>query len=76
MRVVHGCATAFIPADTWISVVNTGSDVIHLVAVFSESGFEDFMRAVSVCQGEKNAALSKPEDEDTRRKHAHDVIYK
>src|SRR5215471_10892567 len=30
-RQVHGGATVFLPADTWISVVNTGRETIHLV---------------------------------------------
>src|SRR5713226_5509525 len=45
VRDVHAGATVFIPADTWISVDNTGSDAISMVTVFSPPGFEGFMRA-------------------------------
>lgn len=31
VREVHGGATAFIPAGTWISALNTGKEAIHLV---------------------------------------------
>jgi quercetin dioxygenase-like cupin family protein len=74
-RVVHGGATVFIPANTWISVSNIGSDVISLAFVFSAPGFEEFMRDASVREGEKNVPLSKSEDEEIQKKHSHAVIY-
>ena len=75
-REVHGGATVFIPADTWLSVVNTGKQTIHLVFVFSAPGFENFMRAESVREGEKAVPVSKAEDAAILSKHAHSVIYK
>jgi quercetin dioxygenase-like cupin family protein len=45
---VHGGATVFIPADTWIAVTNVGTHAIGCVFVFSAPGFEDYMRAESV----------------------------
>ena len=76
MRDVHAGATVFIPADTWISTDNIGTNVISFVALFSAPGFEDFMRAASVREGEKNVPLSKAEDDAIRNQHSHDVIYK
>jgi|SRR5262249_3693848 len=73
---VHGGATVFIPANTWISATNIGNEVIHLVFIFSAPGFEEFMRAESVRDGERNIPLSKVEDEEIMRKHSHAVIYK
>ena len=73
---VHAGATVFIPADTWISIDNIGNDVINLMAIFSAPGFEEFMREGSVREGEKNVPLSKAEDAEIQKKHAHDVIYK
>ena len=73
---VHGGATVFIPANTWIAMTNTGNESIHLVAVFSAPGFEEFMRAESVREGERNTPLSKAEDEAIMKKHVHAVIYK
>jgi len=75
-REVHGGATVFIPANTWISATNIGNEVIHFVFIFSAPGFEDFMRAESVREGERNIPLSKAEDEEIMRKHSHAVIYK
>ena len=76
VRTVHGGATVFIPEGTWISLANTGSDVIHLAAVFSAPGFEEFMRAESAPEGEKVTPLSKAEDEAIQKRHAHAVIYR
>jgi quercetin dioxygenase-like cupin family protein len=76
VREVHAGATVFIPADTWISVSNIGTDAISFVALFSAPGLEDFMRAGSVREGEKNVPLSKAEDEAIQNQHSHDVIYR
>ena len=75
-REVHGGATVFIPANTWISVVNTSQEAIHMVFVFSAPGFDDFMRAESVREGQTAAPLTKAEDAAIVAKHAHAVIYK
>jgi hypothetical protein len=47
-----------------------------LVFIFSTPGFEDFLRAASVRDGEKNVPLSKDEDDAIQKEHAHAVIYK
>lgn len=76
VREVHGGSTVFIPAGTWISVSNTGKETIHLFFVFSAPGFEEFMRAESVREGEKVVPLTRAEDAAIAAKHAHAVIYK
>jgi quercetin dioxygenase-like cupin family protein len=76
VRDVHAGATVFIPANTWIAVSNIGSDAISVVSVFSTPGFEEFMRAGSVREGEKNVPMSPAEDEEIQKKHSHAVIYK
>jgi quercetin dioxygenase-like cupin family protein len=72
---VHGGATVFIPADTWIAVTNVGTDAIGCVFVFSAPGFEDYMRAESVPEGQKMTPLTKAEDAQIMKEHAHAVIY-
>jgi hypothetical protein len=47
-----------------------------LIAVFSAPGFEEYMRAESVREGEKVVPLSKAEDEEIMKKYSHAVIYK
>ncbi|MGC2658222.1 MAG: cupin domain-containing protein [Bryobacteraceae bacterium] len=76
LRVVNAGATVFIPANTWISVDNIGNEGISLVGVFSAPGFEEFMRATSVRQGDKNVPLSKAENDQIEKMHRIDVIYK
>jgi len=75
VREVHAGATVFIPAGTWISAVNTGKEAIHVIYVFSAPGFDEFMRAESVHEGEKVVPLTKAEDAAILAKHAHAVIY-
>ncbi|HEY4764909.1 MAG TPA: cupin domain-containing protein [Candidatus Sulfotelmatobacter sp.] len=75
VREVHAGASVFIPAGTWISADNLGSDAFNLVAIFSAPGFEDFMRETSAGEGEKNIPLSQAEEDAVEKKHAHAVIY-
>jgi quercetin dioxygenase-like cupin family protein len=75
-RDVHVGATIFIPANTWISASNIGSDAVSFVCVFSAPGFEEFMRETSAREGEKNVPLTQAENDELEKKHAHDVIYK
>jgi quercetin dioxygenase-like cupin family protein len=74
-RDVHGGATVFIPANTWIAVTNIGTDVISCVFVFSAPGFDDFMRAESIPEGQKITPLTKAEDAQIVKEHANSVIY-
>jgi quercetin dioxygenase-like cupin family protein len=76
VREVRGGSTIFIPAGTWISVSNTGKETLHLLFIFSAPGFEEFMRAESVREGEKVLPLTRAEDAAIAAKHAHAVIYK
>jgi oxalate decarboxylase/phosphoglucose isomerase-like protein (cupin superfamily) len=76
VRDVHAGSTVYIPAGTWISLSNTGKDSISLVSVFSAPGFEDFMRAGSVREGEKNVPISEAENDQMEKSHLGDVIYK
>jgi quercetin dioxygenase-like cupin family protein len=75
VRDVHAGATIFIPANTRIAVSNIGTDAIGVLSVFSAPGFDEFMRAGSVREGEKNVSLSPTEDKAIQKKHSHDVVY-
>jgi quercetin dioxygenase-like cupin family protein len=72
---VHGGATIFVPANTWISATNIGTEPIHGVFVFSAPGFEEFMRAESIPEGQKITPLTKAEDAQLMKEHADAVIY-
>jgi len=51
-RDLHAGGLVFIPANTWISGRNIGTEPIALTFVFSAPGFEDTMRCNSVPAGE------------------------
>ncbi|HKW88488.1 MAG TPA: cupin domain-containing protein [Candidatus Acidoferrales bacterium] len=57
-RDLHAGGLVFIPQNTWISVKNIGTEPIHLVAIFSAPGFEDYMRCTSVPANEKPTPMT------------------
>jgi quercetin dioxygenase-like cupin family protein len=51
-RDLHAGGLVFVPANTWVSLKNRGTEPISLTFVFSAPGFEDTMRCNSVPYGE------------------------
>ena len=51
-------ALVFVPAETWISLKNTGTENISLVAVWNEPGFEEMLRCGSVPKGQVGEQIS------------------
>src|SRR5215469_13636621 len=73
-RDVHAGAIVFIPSDTWISVKNAGNETINLAFVFSDPGFDEFMRCTSVPAGEPSSTrVTHDEFEDCQ--HKGHVVY-
>ena len=52
-------AIVFIPAETWISLKNTGTTDISAVAVWNEPGFEEMLLCGSVPKGQKGELLTR-----------------
>ena len=73
-RDLHTGGTLFIPAYTWVSVKNAGTETASVVFVFSAPGFENYMRCDSVLPNEKAKPLS-PEQMKACE-HAGHVIYR
>ena len=65
-RDLHAGGLVFIPANTWISLQNTGPEPVRLTFVFSAPGFEHYMRCTSVPLGE----TPKPITPEERRRCA------
>jgi quercetin dioxygenase-like cupin family protein len=63
-REVHAGGLAFIPANTWIILKNTGAEPISLTFIFSAPGFEDTMRCNSVPAGETPAPITPQQQKD------------
>jgi hypothetical protein len=76
MREVGAGATEFIPEDTWISAEVVGTEPVSLSAIFSEPGFEEYMRAISVREGQLNTPISKSELGELGSQHSHAVSHK
>jgi len=75
LKEVQAGATIFIPPDTWVSVDSIGTEPISLIAIFSEPGFEEYMREISVREGEKNVPVPAAELVEIRKRHSHAAIY-
>jgi quercetin dioxygenase-like cupin family protein len=73
-RDLHAGGTVFIPAHTWVSVKNAGTETVSVVFIFSAPGFENYMRCDSVLPNEKVTPLS-PEEQRGCSHEGH-VIYK
>jgi quercetin dioxygenase-like cupin family protein len=73
-RDLHAGGTVFIPAFTWVSVKNAGSEAVSVVFVFSAPGFENYMRCDSVLPKEQVTPLSS--EEQKACSHEGHVIYK
>ena len=73
-RDLHAGGTVFIPAYTWVSVKNAGTETASVVFVFSAPGFENFMRCESVLPNEEPTPIS-PEEYKKCEQQGH-VIYK
>jgi mannose-6-phosphate isomerase-like protein (cupin superfamily) len=57
-------ALIFIPADTWISLKNTGKENISLVAIWNEPEFEEMLLCGSTPKGQKGPLLSRDDVKD------------
>ena len=72
-RDLHSGGMAFIPAYTWVSFKNTSAEPASIVFIFSEPGFENHLRCVSVLASEKTTPTT-PE-EQKRCDHEGRVVY-
>jgi len=73
-RDLHAGGVVFIPAHTWVSLKNVGTETASMVAIFSAPGFEDHMRCESVPANEKPTTISHAEDNQCG--HLGHVVYK
>jgi len=63
-RDLHAGGLVFIPANTWISLKNIGTEPIRLTFIFSAPGFEDTMRCNSVPAGETPTPITPAQQRD------------
>jgi quercetin dioxygenase-like cupin family protein len=63
-RDLHAGGLVFIPTNTWITLKNTWTEPISLVAIFSAPGFDDYLRCRSVPADEKVTSIAMEEIKD------------
>jgi quercetin dioxygenase-like cupin family protein len=63
-RDLHAGGLVFIPANTWVSGKNIGTEPVALTFVFSAPGFEETMRCNSVPAGETPTRITPEEQRD------------
>jgi len=63
-RDLHSGGLIFIPANTWISLKNIGTEPISLTFIFSAPGFEETMRCNSVPGGETPTPITPEQQKD------------
>ena len=63
-RDLHAGGLVFIPANTWISGKNVGTEPSALTFIFSAPGFEDTMRCNSVPAGETPTQITPEQQRD------------
>jgi quercetin dioxygenase-like cupin family protein len=63
-RDLHAGGLVFIPANTWVSAKNVGTEPISLTFIFSAPGFEDTMRCNSVAADEIPTQITPEQQRD------------
>jgi quercetin dioxygenase-like cupin family protein len=68
-------STIFMPRNTHVRLTNDGAEPIALVAIFSRHGFDDYLRDISVPEGEIAKPLTVNELQAIRARHRRAVVY-
>ena len=75
-REVTPGALLFIPQGEWVGLENTGQETIRVVFIFSERGFDTYLRATSVPEGQQVTPLSPRELAEIRQKFQPSITFK
>jgi quercetin dioxygenase-like cupin family protein len=75
-RAVTPGALLFIPQGEWVGLENTGQETIRVVFIFSARGFDTYLRATSVPEGQQVTPLSPRELAEIRQKFQPDITFK
>jgi quercetin dioxygenase-like cupin family protein len=68
-------ATIYIPRDVRVTIRNTGAEPMSIAFIFSKPGFDEFLREMSVPEGEPFTPLSAAELTAIRRRHESHTLY-
>lgn len=68
-------ATLYIPRDTVVTVENTGDEPLAIAFVFSAPGFEEYLRDMSVPEGEPVPPLTAEELAEIQARHRGHTVF-
>jgi len=72
---VRAGATIYLPRNTSVRLRNTGTEPLRIAAIFSQPGYDEYMRDISVADGEAAKPLSVEELTAIRARHRAHAIY-
>ena len=75
-RAVTPGALLFIPQGEWVELENTGRETIRVVFIFSERGFDTYLRATSVPEGQQATPFSPSELAEIRQRFQPYITFK
>jgi len=73
--VVTTGATIYMPRNTVVGLRNTGAEPLNIVAIFSRPGYEDYLREISVPEGQTPTPLTVEELSAIRARHLDAAVY-
>lgn len=68
-------ATIYMPRNTVVGLRNTGTEPLKIVALFSQPGYEEYLRDISVPEGQKPTPLTLEELSAIRARHLDTAVY-
>jgi quercetin dioxygenase-like cupin family protein len=68
-------ATIYMPRNTVVGLRNTGTEPLKIVAIFSKPGYEEYLRDISVPEGESPTPLTVDELDSIRARHVGSAVY-
>lgn len=72
---VEAGATIYMPRDTVVGLRNNGTVPLRIVATFSQPGYEDYLREISVPEGQPPVPLTIEELTTIRKHHLDAAVY-
>jgi quercetin dioxygenase-like cupin family protein len=68
-------ATIYMPRNTVVGLRNTGTEPLKIVAIFSQPGYEEYLREISVPEGQIPTPLTVAELSAIRARHLDSAVY-
>ena len=69
-------AMIFIPENEWVGLENVGQGTMKILFVFSAVGFEEYLRATSVPEGQEVKPLTPEELKEIRQKYQAHIAFR